>query len=225
MSSDSLYNVKFMKKGGEKMKKLFQSIAGAGTALVLSVGVAFGATYSVDPWTYDPGNTGSVESFIEDGELHLEKNAPTSTNAAAGAELQGVEGLSTTDLTLSFEVDGYCGSGAPRFNVYLEDGQTIFLGCVHGDANQDGTVVFEAGNTYGGVLFPEGETVTGIDIVQDEEGQTVLSNIMVNGQSVVLPNLPTSKDACKNGGYQNLTDASGNTFRNQGQCVSYFNHL
>jgi hypothetical protein len=34
----------------------------------------------------------------------------------------------------------------------------------------------------------------------------------------------TDKDACKNGGYKNLRDANGNTFKNQGQCVSYTNH-
>jgi hypothetical protein len=34
---------------------------------------------------------------------------------------------------------------------------------------------------------------------------------------------PTSKDQCKNGGWQNsnLVDASGNPFKNQGDCVSF----
>ena len=35
---------------------------------------------------------------------------------------------------------------------------------------------------------------------------------------------PTSKDDCKNGGWQNLATADGAPFKNQGQCVSYFNH-
>jgi hypothetical protein len=33
----------------------------------------------------------------------------------------------------------------------------------------------------------------------------------------------TDKDACKNDGYKNITDANGNGFKNQGQCVSYVN--
>ncbi len=37
-----------------------------------------------------------------------------------------------------------------------------------------------------------------------------------------ITNPPTSKDQCKDGGFANLTDAQGNTFRNQGQCVSFF---
>jgi hypothetical protein len=31
----------------------------------------------------------------------------------------------------------------------------------------------------------------------------------------------TSKDECKNGGYTHVKDAQGNSFKNQGQCVSY----
>ncbi len=181
---------------------------------------SFAATFSLNPWTYDPTNTGGVVSQVtSDGSLHLEKNVPTSTNAAAGAAIEGVEGLSTSDMTLSFQVDDYCGAGAPRFNVYLSNGQTIFLGCTHGN-DGSGQVTFTAGNTYGGVLFPTGETVTGIDIVQDEEGQTTLSNIMVNGSPVTVSG-QTLKDQCKNGGWKNFTSPS---FKNQGQCVSHFAH-
>jgi hypothetical protein len=35
----------------------------------------------------------------------------------------------------------------------------------------------------------------------------------------------TNKDQCKDGGYKNVTDANGQPFKNQGQCVSYTNHL
>jgi len=37
-----------------------------------------------------------------------------------------------------------------------------------------------------------------------------------------LTNTPSSKDQCKDGGFANLTDAQGNTFNNQGQCVAFF---
>lgn len=39
-----------------------------------------------------------------------------------------------------------------------------------------------------------------------------------------LTNTPTSKDQCKDGGFADLTDAQGNTFSNQGQCVAFFEH-
>ena len=36
-----------------------------------------------------------------------------------------------------------------------------------------------------------------------------------------LPNMPTSKEQCKDGGFANFTDALGQAFTNQGQCVSF----
>ncbi|MEO8909959.1 MAG: hypothetical protein ABI408_06990 [Gemmatimonadaceae bacterium] len=35
---------------------------------------------------------------------------------------------------------------------------------------------------------------------------------------------PTTKDDCKDGGWQNVRAADGSAFKNQGQCVSYANH-
>jgi hypothetical protein len=40
-----------------------------------------------------------------------------------------------------------------------------------------------------------------------------------------LTNTPTNKDDCKNNGYTTMTDENGNGFKNQGDCVSYFNHV
>ena len=36
-------------------------------------------------------------------------------------------------------------------------------------------------------------------------------------------NVPANKDACKKGGWMNLTDQNGDPFKNQGQCVSWTN--
>jgi hypothetical protein len=35
--------------------------------------------------------------------------------------------------------------------------------------------------------------------------------------------VPTSKDACKKGGWANLQEQDGSSFKNQGDCVSYVN--
>ncbi len=35
---------------------------------------------------------------------------------------------------------------------------------------------------------------------------------------------PTAVQQCQDGGWQTLTDASGQPFKNQGQCISYFIH-
>jgi hypothetical protein len=39
-----------------------------------------------------------------------------------------------------------------------------------------------------------------------------------------LTNSPTTKQQCKDGGYATLSDSGGNSFKNQGQCVSYVEH-
>lgn len=52
-----------------------------------------------------------------------------------------------------------------------------------------------------------------------------LSNQVLNpSQFLVASPHPTNKDQCKNGGYVNFVDDSGQPFKNQGQCVSYVNH-
>jgi len=38
-----------------------------------------------------------------------------------------------------------------------------------------------------------------------------------------LTNEPKDKDDCKDGGYQDMTDADGEPFKNQGQCIKYAN--
>lgn len=57
----------------------------------------------------------------------------------------------------------------------------------------------------------------------------VVESDLVNFNGTVynfeLVNEPTAKDECKNSGFASLTDAEGSFFGNQGQCVSYFNHL
>src|SRR6185436_13218729 len=72
-----------------EMRKLL--IAG-----IVSVALVFAASASAAlvPGVFDPGNTGCVEAtFIKKTKrLHLEKNCPTATSAAAGADLTKVSG-------------------------------------------------------------------------------------------------------------------------------------
>ena len=134
-------------------------------------------------WVYDPTGTKSgVSEWTKEG-LSLQKNAATSVELAAGAEIKGVEGETLTQL--SFDVKGYCGAGAPRFNIYT-DAATYFFGCSHGDAQALGDGWFRvtfSGDEVGGVgAF--GSTITGVDVVMDEQGQTLLRNISVNGVAI-----------------------------------------
>jgi hypothetical protein len=79
-------------------------------------------------------------------------------------------------------------------------------------------------------------TVTGIQFVADAgwmfpNGQSVVvDNTLINSTlftyevPVVQPpaaTVPTTRQECMNGGWRNLADANGHTFKNQGDCVSY----
>lgn len=74
-------------------------------------------------------------------------------------------------------------------------------------------------------------TVTGIQVVADAgwaatdaEQAVDIDNTLINSTlfTYEIP-APTSADQCKKGGWQNLADANGESFKNQGHCVSYYN--
>lgn len=222
------------------MKKITKNLTKLTMLLALGflfAGGASAAGFTVEPWVYDPDNTGTavaewqkvpvgtnatyptdkndckkngwknpsyVPAFKNQGQcvsytvklesaqvLSLQKNAVTSTNSAGGAT---IEGLGTVILTeLGFDYKGYCGAGAPRFNVYTTAGTYYFFGCSSGThtALGDGwtQVRFDNSDAYpadGVTVFPGfgSVTTTGIEIVQDEEGQVLLDNIDVNGMIV-----------------------------------------
>ena len=72
--------------------------------------------------------------------------------------------------------------------------------------------------------------VTGVQLVTDGvwafppgSVQTVhVDNVNIDGK-VYTFDQPTSKDECKNGGWQTLTREDGSTFKNQGDCIQYVN--
>src|SRR5437870_2592574 len=69
--------------------------------------------------------------------LYFQKMTETTVFAAGVAVFKGFEGLPTSQLTgLEFKVrdDGWCGAGAPRFNITVQPTgggprQTFFVGC------------------------------------------------------------------------------------------------
>lgn len=158
-------------------------IAVLAVAMLVFAGAAMaGKTGHAVPWKYDPGKTGTVVAHWTNEGLSLQKNTATSTNAAAGADIKGVEGDELTSLSFEVKNGAYCGAGAPRFNVYTDAG-TSFLGCSYGDraaAGEGWTKVTFTGDELG----TSGRAITGADVVMDEQGQTLLRNISVNGASI-----------------------------------------
>ncbi|TMK73542.1 MAG: hypothetical protein E6G50_01480 [Actinobacteria bacterium] len=188
-------------------------------AALITLALAGTAAATLVPGVFDPGNTGCPVSTFSNGVLHLEKNCPTATNAAAGADITGLEGQTFTSASFTLASTSQCQGGSPRFDVVTTTG-LFFLGC--NNVIPNGTTytftpatLAAAGNQ---VAFPTG-TVQSIDVLIDVEGTADLTNITVNGQvQVPAPTTPTSKDQCKNGGWKTFTNPA---FKNQGDCVSF----
>jgi hypothetical protein len=188
-----------------------------------SLTLASTAAAALVPGVFDPGNTGCVTATFSNGVLHLAKNCPTATNAAAGADITGLEGQTFISASFTLASASQCQGGSPRFDIVTTTG-IFFLGCndVTPTTNADGTVTytFTAADLVPQVAGTTPGTITAVDILIDVQGTADVSNITVNGvlqvpEVVVL----TSKDQCKDGGWQNSTAP---VFKNQGDCVSFF---
>jgi hypothetical protein len=165
------------------MKRISLAAALLAAIVLAFAGIASaGKVGQMKLWVYDPSNIGgAVATWTKDG-LSLQKNTDTANPVAAGATFKGVEGDTLSQL--SFDVKGYCGAGAPRFDVFTAD-STLFYGCTYGTHT-------DLGNGWTHVEFKGtepnvpalGATITGVEVVQDEQGKTLLRNISVNGVSV-----------------------------------------
>lgn len=173
--------------------------------VVLGASADNGASFNVKPGVYDPGHTGIVtaawvthqglpDAGSSDHALFLQKNGPTAADAAAGADVTGVSGITLTELGFDYRNDGHCGAGAPRFNVTTTDNVTHFFGCIYGThtpVNANWTRVrFTDANAYPPVTADE--TVQSIQIVFDEgtdvgQGFVYLDNIDINGTMIGKP--------------------------------------
>jgi hypothetical protein len=200
--------------------KTFLIAAVAATTLALA-GTAGAALV---PGVFDPGATHCVTSTYSNGVLHLAKNCPTATNAAAGADITGQNGQMFTSASFTLASPAQCQGGSPRFDVVTSTG-TFFLGCnnVTPVINADGsaTYTFTAATIAAGgnqVPVPTG-TISAVDVLIDVQGTADVSNIVFNGVKQVPA--PTNAKQCKKGGWKTFTDPS---FRNQGQCIKFFNH-
>ena len=177
------------------------------------------------PGVFDPDQTGSVlaqwrpQIGLPDDRgnanfaLYLAKNAPTATNAAAGALIDGVQGITVNTLGYDIQDGGQCGAGAPRFDVITNTGDLYFVGgCLYGTRTLLGggwtRVVFTAADAFNASTglqtgIPSDQTVVFMSLLLDEgtdqgPGFAVLDNINVNGQYITKPGPVNTK--VKSGG-------------------------
>jgi hypothetical protein len=183
------------------------------------------AAAALAPGTFeDPaGVCPGVSATFSGGVLHLAKPCTTPTNAAAYAKITDAAGsFSSASFTLASATQ--CQGGSPRFNVNVGT-TTYFMGCnnVTPTINADGSATYvftRASLAAAGLPVPTGD-ITSASVLIDVQGSADVSKITFNGQSEVpaVPVTgPTSKNACKHGGWKTFTQPH---FRNQGQCVAW----
>jgi hypothetical protein len=197
------------------------------SASVLALALAGSAAAALVPGVFDPGNTGCPTATYSNGVLHLVKNCPTPTNAAAGADITGFTGATFASASFTLANAAQCNGGSPRFDVYTSVQAPFFLGCnnVTPVINGDGSATYTFNATTiaasGQVPFPTG-TITSVDVLVDVQGTADLTNITFNGvtqvPAVTQVGPPTTKNMCMHGGWKTFNHP---TFKNQGQCVSY----
>lgn len=116
-------------------------------------------------------------------------------------------------------------TGCPT-GVWTNSGELI--GALPVDTSQlDGGTFYDP---YASALAKYGDyEVTGVQLVADGGWAFPATGQVVDVDNTVIDTVlytyeipvPTSKGQCKNGGWQNLADNDGNTFKNQGDCVSF----
>jgi hypothetical protein len=165
-----------------------------------------------EPFVFDPAATGAVASSWQpfsgpgnsDPALVMSKQAPTATNAAAGATITGLGAAPRILDELGFDVfnSGHCGAGAPRYNVTTADGALYFFGCAYGThaASPDQPSTFTRVRFGDADAFPQlasdppwpgfgHAAVVDIQIIFDEgtdagSGTTALDNLDVDGELI-----------------------------------------
>jgi hypothetical protein len=206
------------------MRKLM--VAGV---VAMALVFAVSASAALVPGVFDPGSTGCVEAtFLKKTKtLHLEKNCPTATNAAAGAEITGVSGQTFQSASFTLKNSTQCQGGSPRFNVVTAT-TTFFLGCNNvtptTNANGTATYTFTAATLAAAgqqVPTPTG-TIQFVSVLIDVQGEADLTKITFNGKLQKLaPGQADFARPCKKGGWKTFTNP---TFKNQGQCVKHMVH-
>jgi hypothetical protein len=171
----------------------------------------------------------------------------TVTPAAAATETitgtattSGGNGFTTTDFV--YTSPGVLGSGTIHFDFVLipqppgfrtegtgvltrSDGATL-TGTTTGTVDLSSSpfpvvIRFAVTSGTGTLSGATGEIV----LAGTSRGPGVVGDVFtMTGTLTTPPPVPTDKDQCKNGGWQNLGDDQGELFRNQGQCVSFVEH-
>jgi choice-of-anchor C domain-containing protein len=152
---------------------------------------------SIDGWSVDSGSVDWVGTYwtAPDGAMSVDLSG-----ADAGTLSQTIDTTIGNTYTVAFLLSGNPAGGVPLLTT-LEVSAT------------GGTMVWTP-ETYEFLATSATTTISFASTTAGPFGPAI-DNV------VVTETVPT-KDECKNGGWQSMIDNAGNSFKNQGDCVSYF---
>jgi choice-of-anchor C domain-containing protein len=166
---------------------------------------------SIDGWSVDSGSVDWVGTYwtAPDGAMSLDLSG-----ADAGSISQTFDTTIGNTYTVAFLLSGNP-AGPPSLKTVelTATGGTTGL-YSHDTTGSDLTTMVWTPETYEFLATSASTTITFQSTTAGPFGPA-LDNV------VVSESVPT-KDECKNGGWQSMIDNTGNTFKNQGDCVSYF---
>lgn len=230
------------------MKKFLLSFPLAGAlALTIALGASAAGGYTLfgDAQIVSPGNASEhAAEATTTGELAY---GGVDFTVPSGLTVSQLDNLATD---YRFTV-GTCGLGSPRFAVGATNGTDSgflffylgpppsYTGCPPNVWTNSGnlaspTNLVDSSQLDGGTFYDPylavqlkyaSYTVTDIFIVADGPNQTVqLDNTQINDMTYTYEPPPT-KDDCKDGGFADFNGENGSPgpFKNQGDCVSFFN--
>jgi len=167
------------------------------------------ATYAQAQWTNKVALDGKFSVLLEKS-VDFSPCTTTLDNgcaAFAAAIVNGVEGMTIDDLgTIGFSVNGTCGAGSPRFNLYYDtngDGQpdgVAFYGC---SAHVSGTPALDWTSMSTSSAAPDfcysfadqtictltaDATVVQLSVLVDEMGTWYIDRVMAAGNTTGEPN-------------------------------------
>jgi hypothetical protein len=170
--------------------------------------------------------------------MFMTEPAEAATEVVTGtATTSGGNGITTTDFVYSSP--GVLGSGTMHFDFVLISAPPGFRTQGTGVLTRsDGaTLTGTETSTVDLSTFPLPVVIhftvtSGTGALAGASGEIVLTGtsrgpgaigdvFTMTGTLTTPPPVPTDKDQCKHGGWQNLADDQGEPFKNQGQCVAF----
>ena len=167
---------------------------------------------SIDGWSVDSGSVDWVGTYwtAPDGAMSVDLSG-----ADAGTLSQTIDTTIGNTYTVAFLLSGNPAGGVPlltTLEVSATGGTTGMYS--HDTTGSDLTTMVWTPETYEFLATSASTTITFASTTAGPFGPAI-DNV------VVTESVPT-KDECKNGGWQSMIDNAGNSFKNQGDCVSYF---